>query len=305
MSLPGLELRLPATSANLGPGFDAAGLAMDLWLEVEAEAAEEDSIAATGRDAEMVGRLEGNLLLGTYRAVAPRGPRLRLAVTNGIPLGMGCGSSAAAILAGVALGNHFGELRWTTAQVLDEACRREGHPDNVAACALGGFTVSSMAVGRPVETASFGAELDWELFLALPTEALSTSVARGLLPDRYSRADAVANVQATAMLVAAFALGRAELLGCGTQDTLHQPYRAERCPLLGRLLPLAGTGRIRAVTLSGAGPSVLLIAERGAGQDGVPQAVMAASGGLCREVLSTRIAGGTGVKSRDGYQRLL
>ena len=255
-----VRLKLPATSANLGPGFDALGLAMRLYLEVEAAAAADFSIRAEGRNAELVGSLEHNLMLETYRDLAPSAPALALRVVNGIPLGMGCGSSAAALVAGVMLANHFGDLGMSRDEVMTEASRREGHPDNVAACVMGGLTASAMNGGK-VTAVSFGADLPWRLVLALPPASLATSEARALLPESYLRADAVANVQATALLVAAFALGRQDLLLAGTQDRMHQPYRAEACPLLGRLLPLAGSNGISSATLSGAGPSILLVLE--------------------------------------------
>ena len=116
-----VRLRLPATSANLGPGFDALGLAMQLYLEVEAAAADEFSLVAEGRDAALVGALERNLMVETYREVAPAGPALALRVKNGIPLGMGCGSSAAALVAGAMLANHFGGLGMSRDEVMTEA----------------------------------------------------------------------------------------------------------------------------------------------------------------------------------------
>ena len=159
-----LHLRLPATSANLGPGFDAVGLAMALYLTIDATVAEDFRIDATGRDASLCAKLEDNLILTTYLDVlAVRGilaPGLHLALHNEIPLGMGCGSSAAALLAGILLANHFGNLNLTAYQILEEACRREGHPDNVAACYLGGMTVSSITKGGLV-TATCGQELNW------------------------------------------------------------------------------------------------------------------------------------------------
>ena len=261
-----LHLRLPATSANLGPGFDAVGLAMALYLTIDATVAEDFRIDAKGRDADLCGKLENNLILTTYMDVlAVRGilaPGLHLQLHNEIPLGMGCGSSASALLAGILLANHFGNLNWTAQQILEEACRREGHPDNVAACYLGGMTVSSMAKEGLV-TATCGQDLNWSLLLTLPPASLSTKKARALLPERYSREDAVANIQATALLVAAFAQGRGDLLRTAMRDRLHQPYRAKACPLLPLLLPLAdrtGDPAILGVALSGAGPSVLLIA---------------------------------------------
>jgi len=258
-----LHLRLPATSANLGPGFDAVGLAMALYLTIDATTAEDFHIDATGRNADLCAKLENNLILTTYMDVlAVRGilaPALHLQLHNEIPLGMGCGSSASALLAGILLANHFGNLNWPAQQILEEACRREGHPDNVAACYLGGMTVSSITKNGLV-TATCGQDLNWNLLLALPPAGFSTKKARALLPAHYSREDAVANIQATALLVAAFAQGRSELLRTAMQDRLHQPYRAKACPLLSLLLPLTGDPAILGVALSGAGPSVLLIA---------------------------------------------
>jgi len=259
-----LHLRLPATSANLGPGFDALGLAMALYLTIDAAPAEVFHIDATGRNSDLCGRLEGNLILTTYMDVLANAgilaPRLRLALNNEIPLGMGCGSSAAALLAGVLMANHFGGLNWTAQQILDEACRREGHPDNVAACFFGGMTASALTK-EGVVTATFGQDLPWRLLLAVPPASLSTKKARALLPAHYSREDAVANIQATALLVAAFAQGRGDLLRTAMQDRLHQPYRIKACPLLPLLLPLTEDPAVLGVALSGAGPSVLVIAE--------------------------------------------
>ena len=285
------RLKLPATSANLGPGFDALGLAMKLYLEIEAFPAAAMHLVAGGRDAAVVGSTDRNLMLETYRDLAPHGPALHLAIRNGIPLGMGCGSSAAALLAGVFLANHFGELGMTPEEAVSEACRREGHPDNVAACAYGGLTASAMENGR-VTAASFGAGLDWRLLIALPGEGLATTKARALLPEMYSRADAVVNVQATALLVSAFALNRPELLLAGTKDRLHQPYRSAACPLLPLLLPLAGTDGIHSVTLSGAGPSVLLVVSGSAEVNGVINRIRVAAGDPALEVLETGISVG-------------
>ncbi len=283
-----LRLRLPATSANLGPGFDALGLALALFLELEATPSHTFLITALGRNPELTSSLDHNLILTTYKALAPSAPLLALTLHNQIPLGMGCGSSAAALLAGVLLANHFGALNLTPQQVLEEACRREGHPDNVAACFLGGLTASAMGPSGAVTTATFAAP-PWRILLALPTAALATSEARALLPAQYSRADAVQNVQATALLVSAFALNRPELLLPGTADRLHQPYRAAACPLLPLLLPLAGTPGIHSVTLSGAGPSVLLIADPATPLAVLQARIRTAAGDPTLEILETAI----------------
>lgn len=282
------HLRLPATSANLGPGFDALGLALSLFLDLRATPADAFLITATGRNPDLTASLDHNLVLTTYGDLAPTAAPLALTIHNEIPLGMGCGSSAAALLAGVLLANHFGALGLTPQQVLEEACRREGHPDNVAACFLGGLTASTMDPAGQVTAATFAAP-PWRLLLALPTTSLATKEARALLPPHYSRADAVHNVQATALLVSAFALNRPDLLLSGTADRLHQPYREAACPLLALLLPLAGTSGIHAVTLSGAGPSVLLIADPAAPLSDLQVRIRTAAGDPALEILETRI----------------
>jgi len=236
-----------------------------MHLSVEAHASKAFSIHSTGRSADLCSSLDQNLILDTYRSTLAEHHRiaapLRLAIHNEIPLGMGCGSSAAALLAGVVLANHFGVLHWDDAAIVAEASRREGHPDNVAACWHGGFTVSTQTTDgqtTTVETATFPGDPAWELILAIPPTSLATTAARALLPDTYTRADAVFNIQRSALLTAAFAQARLDLLRTATQDRLHQPYRAAACPLLADLLPLAVEPEIAAVTLSGAGPSVLL-----------------------------------------------
>jgi homoserine kinase len=289
-----LHLRLPATSANLGPGFDALGLAMALYLTIDATIAENFHIEATGRNSDLCARIDNNLILTTYMDVLANAGilarRLHVQLHNEIPLGMGCGSSAAALLAGVLLANHFGELNWTMQQVLEEACRREGHPDNVAACCLGGMTASAVTKNELV-TATCGQDLNWNLLLALPSASLSTKKARALLPAHYSREDAVANVQATALLVAAFALGRGDLLRVAMQDRLHQSYRMKACPLLQLLLPMNEDPAILGVALSGAGPSVLLIAGNPV-PSVLDDSIRRAAADPTLEVLHTRISAG-------------
>ena len=259
-----VRLRLPATSANLGPGFDALAVALDLFLEIEAEPAAEFTIQATGRDWQRCSRLDDNLILQAYSAIlASHGkPIVPLAIrmTNSIPLGMGCGSSAAARLAAIALADHFGELGWTSERVIDEAHRLEGHPDNVAACWLGGLVVSAWD-GQRVLVAQVDAPKLWRAIVVLPASPLATSEARAVLPAAYPREDVVANIQAAALLGLAFAQERGDLLRVAMSDRIHQPYRAPFCPLLEPLLPLAGVSGIMGVALSGAGPAVLVVVD--------------------------------------------
>lgn len=263
---PPLEVVLPATSANLGPAFDCAALALKLHLCVRAQVAREFSVVARGRDTDICGAIEGNLVLNTYcqlleaecRPIHP----LAVHVDNGIPIGKGLGSSAAARLAGVVLAMHFGGLHWNDKRILEEAARREGHADNAAACWLGGMGVAQMsggdlcAITRNVPS--------WPLLLVVPPERLSTEKARAVLPQQVPHRDAVANVQSVVLLLAAFADGDSELLQRALRDRLHEPYRASLCPLLGPLQKLVGQDGILGAVLSGAGPSVLLMLERNA-----------------------------------------
>jgi homoserine kinase len=257
-----VRLRLPATSANLGASFDSAAVAFDFYLEIEAEPAEEFSIAATGRDREHIAGLENNLILEIYKGLLKSNGRpvipLKIGMNNEIPLGMGCGSSAAGRLAAIVLAVHFGRLGWSSERILEEASALEGHPDNAAACWLGGF-VAAFSEGRRVHVARVVPPAEWRAIVVLPAEPLATSKARAMLPDSYSRADVVANIQSAALLGLAFAQGRGELLRLAMQDHIHQPYRAPFCPLLPPLLPLAGEHGILGASLSGAGPSMLVV----------------------------------------------
>jgi|SRR5579862_5306739 len=258
-------LKLPATSANLGPAFDAAALALSLFLKISATPAAEFSIRARGCDAEICREIDNHLILTTYREILLNEDKtvipLSLQIDNEIPIGKGCGSSAAARLAGIALANHFGRLRWNANRIVGEAARREHHPDNAAACWVGGFAVARMSDERDAQVARVKPKGNWPLLLAVPPQSLATEEARRVLPNQYSRADVVSNIQNSMLLVAAFTHGRHDLLSAALADRVHQPYRSELCPLLPALEPLTGSRSILGVVLSGAGPSVLLFVD--------------------------------------------
>ena len=291
-----LRLSLPATSANLGPALDAAALAMDFYIKLEARAAEKFSITATGRDREICSKLEDHLILNTYHEVlaAARRPLtpLSLKIANEIPIGKGCGSSAAARLAGIALAVHFGGLRWTDAQIIGEASRREHHPDNASACWMGGLTVARMAALDQAQVVCVRPKGKWPLLLAIPDQPLSTEKARGVLPAQYSRADAVTNIQNSMLLLAAFTQGRHDLLSAALEDRIHQPYRAALCPLLPCLQELKCREGILGAALSGAGPSVLIFLDPRASLAKTRKLIAAhlRQNALSAELLSTSIA---------------
>jgi homoserine kinase len=293
-----VRLRLPATSANLGPGFDAMALALEFFLEIEAIPAPRFSIAATGRNQNICAGLSRNLLIQTYESVLAAAQRevvpLEIIMRNGIPVGMGCGSSAAVRLAAVALASAFGNLDWDAAKIVNQAVRIEGHPDNVAACWHGGLTIA--ANGQELAIVSIPPPAHWRALLVLPEIPVATAKARGMLPKSYAQHDVVANLQCAALLTAAFALGRADLMRLATQDRLHQPYRMELCPLLPALLPLAGSHGVMSVTLSGAGPAVLLLTQEPEAMDKALQAaVLELANPVCPvEILTTPLChGGT------------
>jgi homoserine kinase len=291
-----LQLRLPATSANLGPAFDAAAIALDLYLKLAARPAAHFSITASGRDREVCENLQDHLILNTYREVLSAQGRevtpWALRMHNEIPIGKGCGSSAAARLAGIALANHFGRLRWNDAQIISEASRREHHPDNASACWMGGLTIARMSGEGEVQAVCIRPKGKWPLLLVLPAQALSTELARSVLPTHYSRADAVANVQNCMLLLAAFAKGRHDLLSVALEDRIHQPYRSRLCPLLPCLQPLTGKEGILGVALSGAGPSVLVFLDPRAQVQNARKSVGShlLRSGLSAEVRPTSIA---------------
>lgn len=289
LTLSTFRLRLPATSANLGAAFDTAAVALSFYLTVEAEEAERFSIAATGRDTDLCSRLDDNLILETYVSLLARqgrsAPPLAIRMDNQIPLGMGCGSSAAGRLAAIALAVHFGELGWSSEQILAEACAQEGHPDNAAACWMGGLVIAACE-GVKVHAARVEPPSAWRALVVMPRQSLATSKARSVLPERYTRGDIVANIQGASLLGLAFAQNRGDLLRPAMSDRLHQPYRADMCPLLPLLLPLAGSHGILGVALSGAGPSVLLIVSRDEAKAAKSAVEEALAAGMAAEILS-------------------
>jgi len=256
------RLTLPATSANLGPAFDAAALALSLFLKVHARPADEFSVSARGRDAEICSQRENHLILTTYREVLQNENEtaipLALQIENEIPIGKGCGSSAAARLAGIATANHFGRLRWSNNRIVGEAAWRERHPDNAAACWMGGLAIARMSAETEAQVANITPKGKWPLLLVVPADSLPTEEARRVLPEHYSRVDVVTNIQNSMLLLAALSQGRRDLLAAALTDHVHQPYRASLCPLLPALQRLTGSKGVLGVALSGAGPSVLM-----------------------------------------------
>lgn len=260
------RLRVPASSANLGPGFDALGLALDLHLSCTFSRAETLSISVHGADSAEIPTDESNLIWQTALTVAEDvGAKLTpvsLEICNEIPLGKGLGSSAAALTAGVIIANQLLELRWPRHRILDEAAKIEGHPDNVAACVLGSVVASSIDSEGVTHAVRLELPANYEVAVVVPDFPLPTSRARSVLPESYTRADVVFNVQRSALLIAALCTGSTESFSAALEDRIHQPYRAPLIPGFHEMLKLREPG-LFGCALSGAGPSVLVFLERG------------------------------------------
>jgi len=257
---------VPASSANLGPGFDALALALDVYLECRFHVSAVLTIRTEGRDASLIPTGDDNLIWQTaLRVAADTGhtmPPIELEIVNHIPLGKGLGSSAAALTAGVVIANEALGLEWDRHRVLDEAARIEGHPDNVAACVLGSIVASAVDSEGIARAVCMELHPNYNVAVVAPDFLLPTSEARSVLPSVYSREDTVFNVQRSALLIVALATGATDAFPAALEDRLHQPYRMALVPGLAEILKLRAPGLL-GCALSGAGPSILVFHERG------------------------------------------
>jgi len=259
-------VRVPASSANLGPGFDALGLALGVYLTCRFRRGPQLVIRARGRDAEAISTGPDNLIWQTAESVARdhglEMPPIELEIENEIPIGKGMGSSAAALTAGVVIADVLLDLRWKPLRILDEAARLEGHPDNVAPCTLGSIVASAIDSGGAVRAVRLELPRGFGVAVVVPDFDLPTSKARAVLPPSYSRQDAIFNLQRAALLIAALATGTTSSFPAALEDRFHQPYRVPLVPGLDAILKLRAPGLLGCV-LSGAGPSILVFYERG------------------------------------------
>lgn len=259
----------PATSANLGPGFDAFGLALELRDRVEAEVVASGlAIEVLGEGADTVPRDEAHLLVQamrrTFEALGETLPGLRLTCHNVIPHGRGLGSSSAAIVAGILLAEALARTELSFADAYALATEIEGHPDNVAACLAGGFTVAWEAGERPC-LARHDVDARIEPVVFIPPGAVSTEVARGLLPAQVSHRDASVNAGRAALMALALTSDPSLLLAA-SEDRLHQEYRRPAMPESLALVDALRADGIAAM-VSGAGPTVIALDTGGAEHD--------------------------------------
>ena len=259
-------VRVPASSANLGPGFDVLALALDLHLEVRAKEAPLTSIRWEGEGAKEVPLNSRNLIARAaqepFRDWDRPLPGLALEVRNEIPIGRGLGSSAAAIVAGIMLGAKLRGLRLSRQRTLELAFPLEGHADNLAAAIFGGFCmVATGEAGIRVQRLDWPAR--WKAVLFVPAELSPTHEARRLVPTRVPRADAVHNLSRVAEWVLAVTRADRTLVGEAMEDRLHQPGRLRAYPYLDEMIAAGRRAGALGAALSGAGGSVIAIADRG------------------------------------------
>ena len=255
-----MKVRVPASSANLGPGFDSFALALPLLAEFELRPARAWSVSATGG---AVPDGDDNLFVVAARAVA-RAARATIAAQHveqrsAIPIARGLGSSAAAIVGGAVAANALLGEPFDRRTLLRLATEVEGHADNVAAALYGGLTIALPEPDGPVAT-RIAFPRTWRACVFIPTATLDTHAARGVLHDQVSRADAVFNLAHAAALVAAVLRSDGALLALAMSDRLHQPARTRLVPALGDIIGAARGAGAYGAALSGAGPSVLAIA---------------------------------------------
>ncbi len=261
----GILVKVPATSANLGPGFDAFGLALDLWNVTTITPAKEFSVQVSGEGAGKLTSGKNNLLVRAGQRVAERAGMalhpFHAECVNQIPLSSGMGSSSAAILTGMLAGNALLENPFSRDEILNLASEMEGHPDNIAAALMGGLVVS-MVEGGEVVARKIPVDARIRVTIALPDFYLSTKQARAALPKRVLRKDAVHNISRAALVVEALRNGDLNLLGKAMTDKLHQPYRLKLIPGAASAMRAAKEAGASAVALSGAGPSVIAFAAK-------------------------------------------
>jgi len=260
-----IRVQVPATTANLGPGFDCLGMALELYNMVEMIPTSRGlTIEITGEGVADVPRDERNLVYQAAQRVfhqlgySPAGLKLRL--SNQIPVARGLGSSTSAIVGGVIAANVLAGGRLSVKDIITLSSSIEGHPDNVAPAVLGGIVVSVQAEGE-VKFLKIQPPQNLKGVVAVPDFTLTTKTSREALPTQVAFQDAAFNVGRVALLVAALQQGDLGLLGTAMEDRLHQSFRSSLIPGFKKVLAAAKLAGARGVTLSGAGPTVIAFAD--------------------------------------------
>ena len=277
-------VRIPATSANLGPGFDAVGIALSMQLRARVHKAKRFSIDFGGASIPSHDGYERAILDAMMRVTTHR-PNVRVSIENEIPLGKGLGSSAAASILGLLVGVRASGKSLSREAIALHACALEGHPDNALPALFGGAVISV-----PGARITLPAPQGIAAVVVVPQIDLSTKASRALLPQRYSRSDMAFTAGRASLLGAALASGSWRALHAAMHDRLHQPYRAKKIPGLDEALALRARGLL-GVALSGAGPSVLaFVRESAAASIGARLRACFEKAGLSAESYELRFA---------------
>lgn len=257
-------VKVPASTANLGPGFDSLGMALSLYAWVSMAAAEETTITLLGDNLDGVAKDKSNLIYEVAQAVFHKAgvnqAELTISIRSDIPLTRGLGSSAAAIVGALVAANTLIGNKLSDDELFQMATALEKHPDNVGASLFGGIIAAAWD-GTRSEYVRMDPPAGMDILVAIPEFELSTKKARNVLPQQISLSDAVFNVSHSSLLTAALATGRLDLLKHAMRDRLHQPYRAALIPGMNTILEDAAEHGALGAVLSGAGPTLLLLAE--------------------------------------------
>ncbi len=276
-------VRVPATTANLGPGFDCLGIALELYNTVHLALSDNASVDVEGEGAAFLPRSDRNLVSravqALYRELGQPTPSVAIRCRNCIPMTRGLGSSAAAVAGGLVAANSLAGGPLPQDRILALAAEMEGHPDNVAAALLGGCQIVVRAEEN-LRTASVPLATGLKLVLFIPEGHVSTRQARSILPRRVGRQEAVFNIGRVSLLVNALTLGRWEDLETATQDRLHQPFRRSLFPAMEALFSCAREAGAHGAFLSGAGPAVAALATENAESIGEAMEEMARRWGV-------------------------
>ena len=259
-----VEIRVPATTANLGPGFDCLGMALDLWNTIELEL-DSDGVQISGEGADTLSRNENNLIyesaITLFETALIPIPRFSLTCHNRIPLGRGLGSSAAAVVGGLSAANEICGNPLNNQQLARLACDIEGHPDNVIPALEGGLRIV-IDQGENILSSPVTIPANLKAVALIPHQTISTKQARSILPSNISRDDAIFNLGRVALLVNSLSSGNTDHLQIATQDRLHQPQREILFPSMRLIFQAAYKAGALGVFLSGSGPTIVALTEQ-------------------------------------------
>ncbi|MBD0381709.1 homoserine kinase [Paenibacillus sedimenti] len=264
MSMPKVRVKVPASTANLGPGFDSLGMALNLYAWIDMAVSEKTTIRLIGDQMNGIPTDKSNLIYKVAQMVFEQAgvshPELDIAMYSDIPLTRGLGSSASAIIGALAGANALIGNKLTTDELFQIATRLEKHPDNVGASLFGGIVVAFWD-GQRAESIRLEPDPNLEVLVAIPAFQLSTEKARGVMPQQVSMKDAVFNLSHSSLLVAALSTGNLDMIRHAMKDALHQPYRAALIPGMTTILEQADRHGALGVALSGAGPTLLTLVD--------------------------------------------